>query len=126
MRNGSMRVRTMNEKPISTFDRIMKDQKRRFKFEQEYRKFILVDILIPLLEKSKISVRALAHAAGVSPTIIQDIKSGKKEGISFPTFMSILEALGYSATIRVDKERRSTRKRSQTRSHIQRRKKTTV
>ena len=114
----------MSDKPISTYDRIMKDPKRRFKFEQEYRKFVLVDILIPLLEKSQISVRALAHAAGVSPTVIQDIKSGKKEGISFTTFMSILEALGYSATIRINRgpKTQKTKSRVQARSRTRRKK----
>lgn len=99
----------MNNKPLSTYDRMMKDPKRRLKFEHEYRKFVLVEILIPLLEKSKLSVRVLADAAGISPTIIQDIKSGKKEGISFSTFIAILKALGYNATIQVNKTRRRSR-----------------
>ena len=116
MRNESMRDLIMNDKPLSTYDRIMKDPKRRLKFEHEYRKFVLVEILIPLLEKSKASVRALADAAGVSPTVIQDIKSGKKEGVSFSTFISILKALGYNATIQIDKApRKSSRIRSQRR-----------
>lgn len=128
MRNDTLGDLTMSDKPISTYDRIMKDPKRRFKFEQEYRKFVLVDILIPLLEKSKISVRALAHAAGVSPTVIQDIKSGKKEGISFTTFMSILEALGYSATIRINRGSRTKKPKSrvQARSHSRRKRKAVV
>ncbi len=82
------------DKPLSTYDRIMNDPKRRFKFEQEYQKLLLIKILIPLLEACKVPVRTLAESAGVSLTVIQDIKSGKKEGISFSLFLSILKALG--------------------------------
>jgi DNA-binding Xre family transcriptional regulator len=90
---------------FSTFDRIMQDPKRRYKFEQEHQKFVLVETLIPLLDECKISVRALADSAGISPTVIQDIKSGKKDGIAFSTFLNLIEALGYQATIRVNKRR---------------------
>ena len=96
----------MNDKALSTYDRIMQDPKRRFTFEQEYRKFVLVEILIPLLEDCTMPIRTLAQAAGISPTVVQDIKSGKKESISFSTFLSILEALGYQATIHIDRQRR--------------------
>jgi DNA-binding Xre family transcriptional regulator len=113
----------MIDKALSTYDRMMQDPKRRFKFEQEYRKFVLVEILIPLLQDCKISVRALADAAGISPTVIQDIKSGKKEGISFSTFLAILKAMGYKATIQIDRERKRPHSRI---SRIRRRKRTTL
>jgi DNA-binding Xre family transcriptional regulator len=97
----------MENETLPTYDQLMKDPKRRRKFEEEYQQLVLVEILIPILEKSQIPVRALAKIAGVSPTIIQDIKSGKKEGISYPTFLSILEALGYRAKIQITKSHRS-------------------
>lgn len=95
----------MENNSFSTYDQLMRDPKRRRKFDEEYRQLVLVEILIPILEKSDIPVRTLAKMAGVSPTIIQDIKSGKKEGISYLTFLSILEALGYRAKIQVTKFR---------------------
>jgi hypothetical protein len=113
---------TMESDSLSTFDQVMKDPRRRRKFEEEYRQLVLVEILIPILEKTEIPVRALAKAAGVSPTIIQDIKSGKKEGISYLTFLSILEALGYRAKIQITKFRRSrTRPRAPKRRQLARR-----
>jgi hypothetical protein len=96
----------MENEFLSTYDQMMKDPKRRHKFEEEYRQLVLVEILIPILEKSEIPVRTLAKAAGVSPTIIQEIKSGKKEGVSYQTFLAILEALGYKAKIQITKLRR--------------------
>lgn len=95
----------MEDEHLSTYDQCMQDPKRRSKFEEEYRRLVLVEILIPILEKSEIPVRTLAKAAGISPTIIQDIKSGTKEGISYSTFLSILEALGYKASIHITKKR---------------------
>ncbi len=93
----------MEHDSLSTFNRLMKDPKRRRKFEEEYRQLVLVEILIPILERSEIPVRTLAKTAGISPTIIQEIKTGKKEGISYLTFLSILEALGYKAKIQITK-----------------------
>lgn len=77
----------------STYDLLMQDPKRRQKFEKKYRSFVQVEILIPLLQKSKMSAKILAKKANVSPTLIEAIKSGKKEEISFSLFSSILKAL---------------------------------
>ncbi|MBI3508897.1 MAG: hypothetical protein HY069_04620 [Chlamydiia bacterium] len=109
----------MENDTLSTYDQLMKDAKRRRKFDEEYRQLVLVEILIPILEKSEIPVRTLAKAAGVSPTIIQEIKSGKKEGISYLTFLSILEALGYSARIQISKSRHPRIRRSRLPKKIQ-------
>mgnify|MGYP000349547405 CR=1 FL=1 len=79
----------MENETLSTYELFMQDPNRRSQFEEEYRKLVLVEILIPLLEKSNTPVRVLAKAAGILPTVIQDIKSGKKEGISYSTFLSI-------------------------------------
>ncbi|HSW72066.1 MAG TPA: helix-turn-helix transcriptional regulator [Chlamydiales bacterium] len=81
---------------LSTFDRSMQNSARREQFDEKYRGFVFVEVLISLLEKSKFSVRELAKNAQLSPTVIQDIKSGKKDSISFSTFRSILQALGQS------------------------------
>jgi len=97
----------MESDELSTYDQLMQDPKRKQKFDEEYQRLVLVEILIPLLEKSEVPVRALAKLAGISPTIIQDIKSGKKEGISYSTFLSILEALGFRANICITRVQRA-------------------
>ncbi len=122
MKNELREGYTMENNELSTYDQLMQDAKRRERFEEEYQRLVLVEILIPLLEKSEIPVRVLAGAAGVSPTIIQDIKSGRKEGISYSTFLSVLEALGYKAKIRITrihKPRLKTRsRRKKSRNHL--------
>jgi DNA-binding Xre family transcriptional regulator len=45
--------------------------------------------------EDQISVRKLASAAGVSPTIIQGLKSGSKTNITIDTLSKILDAVGY-------------------------------
>jgi hypothetical protein len=47
-------------------------------FEQEYQELLISELLIAAMEKDDLSVRRLAKAAGVSPTIIQELKSGKR------------------------------------------------
>src|SRR5207302_535467 len=44
-------------KPSSTFDRIMKDPKRRRKFESKYRSFLLSEVIHGLMEQEGKSIR---------------------------------------------------------------------
>ena len=53
------------------------------------------------MEKEKMSIRALAQRAGVSPTVIQKIRSKDAERINFKTFTNVLHSLGY--TIRFER-----------------------
>jgi len=47
------------------------------------------------MEMEKLSIRALARKAGVSPTIIQKIRSKNASRINFRTFTNVLHTLGY-------------------------------
>ena len=51
------------------------------------------------METDKLSIRTLAKRAGVSPTIIQKIRSKNAEKINFRTFTSVLHSLGYKLNI---------------------------
>jgi DNA-binding Xre family transcriptional regulator len=51
------------------------------------------------MESENISVRKLAQKAGVSPTVIQKIRSKNAERINFRTFTSVLNTLGYRINI---------------------------
>lgn len=79
----------------STFDRLMQDPKWKAGFEKGYEKFLVSEFLIEAMEEKKISVRKLAKEAGVSPTIIQNMRSGKSSNISINTLAPILSALHY-------------------------------
>ena len=69
-------------RPASTFDRIMKDPKRRRKFDSNYRSFLLSEVIHGLMDEEGKSVRELAREVGISPTVIQDIRSGGRSNVT--------------------------------------------
>ncbi|MCG6195669.1 helix-turn-helix domain-containing protein [Leptospira sp. FAT2] len=81
-------------KSKSTFDRIMQDPQRRKSFEKKYNEFYLSEMISELMEQEHISVRELAEKTNLSPTVIQDIKSGKRDNPTFNSLISVIEALG--------------------------------
>jgi len=84
----------------STFDKfINSNPKRKAKFEKEYNEFLLSEFVLEKMESENISVRKLAKKAGVSPTIIQKIRTKNAERINFRTFSSVLHTLGYKINI---------------------------
>jgi len=84
----------------STFDKfINSNPKRKAKFDKEYNEFLLSEFVLEKMEAEKISVRKLAKKAGVSPTIIQKIRSKNAEKINFRTFTNVLNTLGYKINI---------------------------
>lgn len=95
----------MSKKKItSTYDRLMADPEQKHLFEKEYQEFLLSELVIALMEEDKISVRKLAKEAGLSPTVIQEIRSGKKTNITLATFVSIAYALGYTPFLTLKKK----------------------
>jgi len=84
----------------TTFDKyIYNDSKEREIFDREYADFLLSEFVLEKMEQENISVRALAKKAGVSPTIIQKIRSKDAEKINYRTFSSVLNSLGYKISI---------------------------
>jgi len=84
----------------TTFDKIINSNpKRKAKFDKEYNEFLLSEFVLEKMESENISVRKLAKKAGVSPTIIQKIRSKNAERINFRTFTNVLHTLGYKISI---------------------------
>jgi DNA-binding Xre family transcriptional regulator len=84
----------------TTFDKfITNNPKRKEKFEKEYNDFLLSEFILEKMEEEHVSVRALAQKAGVSPTIIQKIRTKNAERINFRTFTTVLHSLGYKVSI---------------------------
>ena len=84
----------------TTFDKfINSDPKEKELFEKEYNDFLLSEFVLEKMESENISVRALAQKSGVSPTVIQKIRSKNAEKINFRTFTSVLYSLGYKVSI---------------------------
>ena len=84
----------------TTFDKYINNNlKEREIFDREYADFLLSEFVLEKMEQENISVRALAKKAGVSPTIIQKIRSKDAEKINYRTFSSVLHSLGYKINI---------------------------
>jgi len=84
----------------TTFDKfINNDPKEKELFEKEYNDFLLSEFVLEKMETEHLSVRTLAKKAGVSPTIIQKIRSRNAERINFRTFRNVLHTLGYKINL---------------------------
>jgi DNA-binding Xre family transcriptional regulator len=84
----------------TTFDKfINSDPKEKELFEKEYNEFLLSEFILEKMETEQISVRALAKKAGVSPTVIQKIRSQNAEKINFRTFSNVINSLGYKISL---------------------------
>ena len=75
----------------TTFDKfINSDPKEKARFEKEYNEFLFSEFVLEKMETEQISVRELAKKAGVSPTVIQKIRSKNAGKINFRTFMNVI------------------------------------
>jgi DNA-binding Xre family transcriptional regulator len=84
----------------TTFDKLINNNpKRKARYDKEYNDFLLSEFVLEKMESEQISVRALAKKAGVSPTVIQKIRTKNAEKINFRTFTTVLHSLGYRINI---------------------------
>lgn len=86
----------MSKKVKSTVDTFIDSLSPRElkKFNEEYQELLLSELILAAMEKDNISVRKLAKMAGVSPTIVQAMRSGAKKDFSMQSFFKILKGLG--------------------------------
>jgi hypothetical protein len=84
---------------LSTYDKEMTNPKFQKLFHNEYRKLLLSELLIALMENDCKSVRQLAKKAGLSPTIIQNLRSGKQTDLKISNFINISRACGYKVIL---------------------------
>lgn len=89
----------MSEKSLSTFEREMQDASFKQEFDKTYSEFVLAETIRTLMEKDHKSVRKLAKDADVSPTMIQNIRSGIQEDIKLSNFLNISHACGYDVVL---------------------------
>ena len=85
----------MARKTDSTYDHEMKNAAFRAAFEKERAALEVSEFMAQRMEEQGISVRSLAARSGVSPTVIQGIKSGKRTNIQYSKLKPIVSALGY-------------------------------
>jgi DNA-binding Xre family transcriptional regulator len=80
----------------------MKNPRRRRKFETKYGSFLLSEVIHGLMKQEKKSVRELAREVGISPTVIQDLRSGERTNVTLRNFLGIVSALGGEVAVRKD------------------------
>ena len=95
----------MSKKSISTFDREMKDEKFKKTFNENYKRFLISELLIAMMEGDKKSVRQLAKETHLSPTVIQKLRSEKQCDIKMSNFINISHACGYHVVLEKGNER---------------------
>lgn len=85
----------MIKKKLSTFEREMKSKSFKREFDKTYGHFLLSELIMSLMEKDHKSVRQLASEVGLSPTLIQKLRSGTQTDVKLSNFINISEACGY-------------------------------
>ena len=89
----------------STFEREMQDTEFREKFEKEYNEFLLSETILAMMSDAHKSVRRLATETDLSPTVIQNIRSGIQEDIKLSNFINISHACGYKLILEKKNQR---------------------
>jgi len=87
------------EKFGTVFQKWMKDPEFEKELDAEIKDFALSELLFAIMDENKQSVRKLAEMAGISPSSLQDLRSGKSKDVKLKNFVSIVEACGYGIEI---------------------------
>lgn len=90
---------------LSTFEREMHDVDFRETFEKEYNEFLLSETILVMMSEAHKSVRKLATETDLSPTVIQNIRSGIQQDIKLSNFINISHACGYKMVLEKDNQR---------------------
>ena len=81
---------------MTTFDRLMQDPKFKDEFKKGYNEFLISEFMIEKMEEENISVKKMTKEAKVSPTTIQNLRSGNAESVKYKTLSTIMQKLGYT------------------------------
>lgn len=79
----------------STFERMMEDPQWKSDFDKGYEEFLLSEFICEQMDSSGVSVRELAKKANVSPTTIQNMRSGNADNVRLKTLLSVIHELGF-------------------------------
>ena len=85
---------------VSTFDHEMEDPKFRISVEREEAALEVSEFMAREMAQQDLSVRRLSARSGISPTVIQGIKTGKRKNIEYTTLRPLVSALGFRITFK--------------------------
>lgn len=95
----------MHDAPLSTFDRMMQNPAFQERFEEGYKEFLLSELVHAMMDHDEISVRKLAEEIDLSPTAIQNVRSGKQKDMKITNFLNLAKACGYRLVLEKDNQR---------------------
>lgn len=105
MKQELSEVIIMNKPILSTYEKKMKDQKFKKAYKKSYKELLFSELLISVMEGDDKSVRELAKEADLSPSVIQDIRSGKQQDIKVSNLIKIANAFGYELILQKGEDR---------------------
>ena len=85
----------MKRKSKSTYEKFIEDTGQKKILNKEYTELLISELISAAMEGDHVSVRKLAAKVGISPTIIQGLRSGVKTNFTISTLSRILDAIGY-------------------------------
>jgi len=88
-----------NKKPMSTYEREMQNPSFRKQYKKDLKEFVLSELMLALMEGDEVSVRKLAKMAGLSPTTIQKMRSGKQKDMRVKNFARLVNELGFQLVL---------------------------
>lgn len=94
-------------KSLSTYERKMQDKDFKRKYEKHYKELLFSELLVSIMEGDAKTVRALAAEADISPSIIQDLRSGRQQDIKVTNLIKIAKVLGYEVILQKGEEKLS-------------------
>ena len=68
-------------------------------------KLLFSELLISIMESDDKSIRDLAAKARISPSVIQDLRSGKQKDTKVSNLIKIAESFGYEVVLQKGDER---------------------
>lgn len=92
-------------KHMTTYERKMKDKQFKKAYEQHYKELLFSELLISIMEGDEKSVRDLAKEADISPSVIQDLRSGKQTDIKVSNLIKIAKSFGYELVLQKGEDR---------------------
>ena len=88
----------------TTFEREMAKEGFRISFEKQYKQLVFSELLIAFMSKNKLSVRLLAKQVGISPSVIQEVRSGRHTNLTLNNLQKIIGVFGAELNIKIGKE----------------------
>lgn len=89
----------MSKKQMSTLERELQNPEFREIFEKECKEFAFSELLLAMMEEDEVSVRELAKMAGISPSVVQKLRTGEQKDLKLSNFMNIAKQFGYTVIL---------------------------